>query len=59
MAPFFEPDLEARLKEAVRQKALTAITGPSLNSQSDIAYITVDSSQKLQAEAQKELAEKG
>ena len=41
MAPFFEPDLDASLKEAVRQKALTASTDPSLNSQSEIAYITV------------------
>jgi UDPglucose 6-dehydrogenase len=41
MAPFFEPDLDASLKKAVDQRALTASTGPSLNSQSEIAYITV------------------
>lgn len=40
-APFFEPDLDANLKKAISQKALTASTDPSSNSQSDIAYITV------------------
>ena len=40
-APFFEPDLDANLKKAVDQRALTASTDSSLNSQSNIAYITV------------------
>ncbi len=40
-APFYEPKLQDYLNNAIKKKAFTATQDPSVNSESDIAYIAV------------------